>query len=115
MALILVALLTLLCQKVHHSNAFNSFAGPYIVVIEDRGAYSCELPNNHILWGWHWRTSHFNPNRPREKQLLTGNITGLNVTLDDSWSATVSMDSLSNNQWKENALVFPWKRSLHGQ
>ncbi|XP_052122110.1 uncharacterized protein LOC127749150 [Frankliniella occidentalis] len=110
MGFILWALLTFLCHnKIQHGNALNSFAGPYIIVIEERGAYRCDPPNVQLPWGWNVRPSHFNPNRPREKQLLTGNIAGENVSIDDSSWATIVLDSSSNNQWKENALVLPFK------
>ncbi|XP_052128452.1 uncharacterized protein LOC113215105, partial [Frankliniella occidentalis] len=102
----LVALLTLLCKDGIHGKAINSFAGPYTAYIER--FYTCEN-NVAMAWRVYFRTSHFNPQKPRELQRLTGNVTGVNVTLDDSLWCKVYFDVWAQNQWKENAFVFKFQ------
>ncbi|XP_052127427.1 uncharacterized protein LOC113209068 [Frankliniella occidentalis] len=106
MSSILVALLTFLCQDVVFGKAINSFAGPYIFYAER--IYMCEN-NAEMAWRWHFRASHFNPQKPRELQRLTGNLTGVNVTIDDSLGAKILLDIWAQNQWKENAFLFSFK------
>ncbi|XP_026274879.1 uncharacterized protein LOC113204090 [Frankliniella occidentalis] len=105
MSLILV--IVLLCQKAIHGKAINSLFGPYIAYVER--FYNCgpdDLP-----WQWHLRVTHFNPVKPREAQLLTGNVT-IDEPVDDSFGVKVFLDVRSNNQWKENAVVFAFKSGV---
>ncbi|XP_052129807.1 uncharacterized protein LOC127750993 [Frankliniella occidentalis] len=106
MSFIRVALLALLCQKGTHSKAINSFAGPYTLYTER--FYMCELNRSFPAWGWHFRTTRFNPYKPREIQLLTGNLTVSQPMDDSSWGKIV-MDVWAHDQWKENSFVFEFK------
>ncbi|XP_052128220.1 uncharacterized protein LOC127748621 isoform X2 [Frankliniella occidentalis] len=65
----------------------------------------CEEPNRPLYWRWFFRTSHYNPQKPTELQLLTGNKTGRDVPYDDSLWMKISFAVWSNNQWKENSFV----------
>ncbi|XP_052131140.1 uncharacterized protein LOC127751518 [Frankliniella occidentalis] len=103
MSYILVAVLVLLCQSDILCKNINSFAGPYIVYNER--FYMSELKNRTFLWKWNLHATRFNPYKPREIQLLTGNVTGVNVSIDDNCWAKVILDTWKNNQWKENAFV----------
>ncbi|XP_052132008.1 uncharacterized protein LOC113209330 [Frankliniella occidentalis] len=64
----------------------------------------CEPPK--YPWLVNLRASHFNPYKPKELQLLTGNVTGVNVTVDDGFWIKLMLALRSNNQWKDNYLVF---------
>ncbi|XP_026286175.1 uncharacterized protein LOC113211870 [Frankliniella occidentalis] len=99
-----LVLLALMSQGGTHGKAINSFLGPYIMYT-DR-FYLCEPDKRPLPWRWHLRTTHFNPRKPKEKQLLTGNLTGVNMSFDDSCWMKVILDARSNNQWKENAFIF---------
>ncbi|XP_052126728.1 uncharacterized protein LOC127750128 [Frankliniella occidentalis] len=106
MAFKLVAMLILLCQDEGiHGKAINSFAGPYICYV-DR-FYNCEN-NVELAWTFRLRVSHFNPQKPRELQRLTGNITGVNTTVDDSLGVKIIVDLWAQNQWKQNAFIYPF-------
>ncbi|KAK3922671.1 Spermidine/putrescine import ATP-binding protein PotA [Frankliniella fusca] len=87
------------------SKAINSFAGPYIAYA-DR-IYMCDPDRQHKM-AWALRTSHFNPRKPAELQLISGNLT-LTLPLTDSLAGNATVDRWANNQWKENAFqgVFP--------
>ncbi|KAK3921736.1 Urease subunit beta [Frankliniella fusca] len=61
-------------------------------------------PNRQYRMSWVLRPSHFNPLKPAELQLLSGNMT-LTVPITDSLAGNASLDRWSNNQWKENAFV----------
>ncbi|XP_052131384.1 uncharacterized protein LOC127751625 isoform X2 [Frankliniella occidentalis] len=87
--------------------AINSFAGPYILHADL--FYMCEPPNRQLPWRWFFRTSHYNPRTPKELQRLTGNVTSVNITTDDSVWMRIFLDIWSNNQWKENAFVVFFK------
>ncbi|XP_052122438.1 uncharacterized protein LOC113213503 [Frankliniella occidentalis] len=106
MSLTIVALLALLCRMSTHGRTLNSFAGPYIAFAER--FYNCET-NLSLPWQWAFHPSRFNPYKPRELQLLTGNLTARNVDMDDSWWLKVILDVWANNQWKENAFVLFFK------
>ncbi|XP_052131958.1 uncharacterized protein LOC127751844 [Frankliniella occidentalis] len=86
-----------------HGKGINSFMGRYIIYT-DR-FYMCEpnLPSK-----WYIRASHFNPQKPKELQVLTGNAM-LSFLTDDSTWLKIVIDVRSNNQWKENAFVFYFK------
>ncbi|XP_026285475.1 uncharacterized protein LOC113211339 [Frankliniella occidentalis] len=104
-----LVLLTLMFNEGDHSKAINSLIGPYIVHAER--FYMCE-PNSSLLpWTLNLRGSHFNPYKPKELQLLTGNVTGVNGTLNDHGWMKIVMDIRANNQWKENAFVFNFQKS----
>ncbi|XP_026288122.1 uncharacterized protein LOC113213315 [Frankliniella occidentalis] len=107
--LFLLVLLVLICQKGIYGKVMNSLIGPYISHV-DR-FYNCEQDNHLLPWEWHLRGSHFNPHKPKELQLITGNVTGVNVTLDNSYWGKVILDSRSNNQWKENNFIFYYRRN----
>ncbi|XP_052125623.1 uncharacterized protein LOC127749837 [Frankliniella occidentalis] len=97
--------LALMFQEGIHGKAINSLMGPYIVYVER--LYMCE-PN--LPSPWYVRASHFNPHKPKDLQLLTGNAT-FSSTYDDSTWVKVIIDVRSNNQWKENAFVFNFKKN----
>ncbi|XP_026289822.1 uncharacterized protein LOC113214601 isoform X2 [Frankliniella occidentalis] len=104
---ILLVPLALMCQQAIHGKRYNSLVGPYVAYGEL--FYSCDPNNTTLPWNWHLRASHFNPYKPKELQLVTGNVTGVNVAIDDSCWAKVVVDLWSNNQWKENAFIFYFK------
>ncbi|KAK3908601.1 Eukaryotic translation initiation factor 3 subunit E [Frankliniella fusca] len=87
------------------SKAINSFAGPY-TAYADR-IYMCD-PDRQYRMKWVLRTTHFNPRKPAELQLMSGNMT-LTVPITDSLAGNATVDRWANNQWKENAFkaVFP--------
>ncbi|XP_052124758.1 uncharacterized protein LOC127749672 [Frankliniella occidentalis] len=92
-------------QRVICGTTIYSAIGPYRAFTER--FYEC---NPHPRpWRWHFRTTRFNPYKPKEIQLLTGNITLGNKSFDDSLPITVILDTRSNNQWKENAFIFTFK------
>ncbi|XP_052128313.1 uncharacterized protein LOC113211474 isoform X2 [Frankliniella occidentalis] len=98
----------LLCQKSIHGKALNTVYGPYTAYTER--FYNCERDN--LPDQWHLRTTHFNPLKPREVQLLTGNLT-VEEPIDDSCCGLkVILDTRSNNQWKENAFIFAYKSNV---
>ncbi|XP_052122366.1 uncharacterized protein LOC113213664 [Frankliniella occidentalis] len=66
----------------------------------------CELQNRTPAWKWNIHTTRFNPYKPREILLLSGNVTGVNGSLDDNCWGKIILDVWRNNQWKENAFVF---------
>ncbi|XP_052126295.1 uncharacterized protein LOC127749994 [Frankliniella occidentalis] len=102
--------LVLMCQQGIHGKAIHSVAGPFVTYGER--FYSCEPDNRLDLpWKWHLRGTHFNPHKPKEPQLLTGNVTGVNETIDDGCWAKVIVDIRSNNQWKANNFVCSFKRN----
>ncbi|XP_052123341.1 uncharacterized protein LOC113205164 isoform X2 [Frankliniella occidentalis] len=104
-SIILVALIARQADVLGKS--FNSFAGPWIGYV-DR-FYLCEEPNHPLPWRWHLRGTHFNPQKPTELQLLTGNMTFEKEPLDDSTWIKVLMAVWTNNQWKENSFIFHFK------
>ncbi|XP_052121116.1 uncharacterized protein LOC127748984 [Frankliniella occidentalis] len=83
--------------------AINSLAGPY-TAYADR-FYNCERKT---AWAWYIRATHFNPLKPNELQLLTGNMTSERPVDDKCW-LKVYLDTRSNNQWKENAFIFEFR------
>ncbi|XP_026285472.1 uncharacterized protein LOC113211336 [Frankliniella occidentalis] len=88
-----------------------SSIGPYKAVTERFLDFEHSESQNHSRpWRWHLRTTHFNPQKPKEIQLLNGNVTAVNRTFDDSLPAAVILDIRSNNQWKENAFVFRFRK-----
>ncbi|XP_026281095.1 uncharacterized protein LOC113208356 [Frankliniella occidentalis] len=89
--------------------AINSIMGPYIFYLERM--YACEPQKQALPWRWYFRTTRFNPYKPREPQLLTGNMTG-DAAVDDSCSGKIKAAVWSNNQWKENAFVFAFKNRV---
>ncbi|XP_026289006.2 uncharacterized protein LOC113213990 [Frankliniella occidentalis] len=90
-----------------HGKVLNNFMGPFIAYTERFSL--CESNNQPLPWRWHLRGTHFNPAKPRESQLLTGNITGEKYPLDNKSWAKVVIDVRSNNQWKENGFIFSFK------
>ncbi|XP_034244362.1 uncharacterized protein LOC117647001 isoform X2 [Thrips palmi] len=82
------------------SKRLNTFAGPFIAY--GHSFSPCESDGGAVI---HIRATHFNPLRPYDLQLLTGNFTIKENIGDDSWSL-VDMAVRSNNEWKENAFVF---------
>ncbi|XP_052131795.1 uncharacterized protein LOC127751777 [Frankliniella occidentalis] len=102
MSLILVT--ALLYQRGIHGKAFNSIFGPYTAYTER--FYNGEHDN--LSCRWYLRATHFNPLKPREVQLLTGNVT-IDEVIDDRCGIKGVLDVRSNNQWKENAFVFYYK------
>ncbi|XP_052126705.1 uncharacterized protein LOC113206000 isoform X2 [Frankliniella occidentalis] len=101
MPFLLVLLVALMCQEGIHSKPLNSLIGPFIAYAER--FYLCEPDNHPLPWSWHLRVTHFNPYKPRELQLVTGNVTFANIK--------VVADNWSNNQWKENAFIFYFRRN----
>ncbi|XP_052131207.1 uncharacterized protein LOC113209239 isoform X2 [Frankliniella occidentalis] len=83
--------------------------GPYVTYGER--FYTCEPDNRLLPWTLRLRGSHFNPQKPKEAQLITGNVTAVNETFDDSCWIKVILDLRSNNQWKENNFVFSFRRN----
>ncbi|XP_026284263.2 uncharacterized protein LOC113210464 [Frankliniella occidentalis] len=106
MPLVLVAL-ALIGPTGVPGKAINGVLGPFIAYTER--FYLCEPNDRPLPWRWQFRTTHFNPAKPRDVQLLTGNITGVNVTFDNKQWVRVIIDVWSNNQWKENAFIFYFK------
>ncbi|XP_052121739.1 uncharacterized protein LOC113215340 isoform X1 [Frankliniella occidentalis] len=105
---ILVAL-ALTCQKHIDGKAINTLVGPYIGYVERFS--NCEPPDRQLAWRWQLRVSHFNPHRPKELQLLTGNVTGTKEPFDNNVWMKITMDVRSNNQWKENSFIFFFKKN----
>ncbi|XP_052122301.1 uncharacterized protein LOC127749182 [Frankliniella occidentalis] len=106
---ILMALAIITCGQGVHGKPINSMVGPYIAYVER--FYNCDPENRTLPWRWYLRGSHFNPFKPKEFQRLTGNITLTNATFDDSCSMKIILDLRSNNQWKENAFVFNFRKN----
>ncbi|XP_052122250.1 uncharacterized protein LOC127749169 [Frankliniella occidentalis] len=103
-----LVLLALVCQEGNPGKVIHSVIGPYIAYSER--FYMCE-PNSSLLpWTLNLRGSHFNPYKPKKLQLLTGNVTGVNVLLDKHGWTKIILDIRSNNQWKENAFVFNFNK-----
>ncbi|XP_026272745.2 uncharacterized protein LOC113202630 [Frankliniella occidentalis] len=107
MMLFILLALALLCHV--SGKAINTFAGPYKVVPER--FYMCEPDNRVLPARWYLRISHFNPHKPKELQLLTGNITVQSVSMDNSAWVKGNIDVRSNNQWKKNAFVGSFNNS----
>ncbi|XP_052130157.1 uncharacterized protein LOC127751120 isoform X1 [Frankliniella occidentalis] len=99
-----------LCPKGIYGKAFNSLVGPYIAYTEQFSLCDPD-PNHPIAWKWYLRSTHFNPFKPKELQLVTGNITGL-IDIGDDYGGVAILDIRSNNQWKENAFVFSYKKNV---
>ncbi|XP_052120995.1 uncharacterized protein LOC127748965 [Frankliniella occidentalis] len=90
-------------QEGTDGKSIRSFAGPFISYA-DR-FYQCEKEGK---WSWNMRVSHFNPQKPKQLQVLSGNLTAP-VPIDDSAWVRVNLDVRNNNQWKENSLVIDFK------
>ncbi|XP_026286954.2 uncharacterized protein LOC113212465 isoform X2 [Frankliniella occidentalis] len=110
MSVILIAL-ALMCQSGIYGKAINSFLGPFLSYAER--FYMCEPDNRQLPWTWYLRASHYNPLKPNELQRLTGNVTIANEPLDDSCWIKIIVDTRSNNQWKENAIVCHFKKNAY--
>ncbi|KAK3914355.1 Glycosyltransferase family 92 protein [Frankliniella fusca] len=81
MIYLLVLFLHVACGKTIHS-----FAGPY-TVYADR-FYNSE--KEECPWKWYLRVTHFNPQKPSELQIITGNITGPDAPAITDKSYTIS-------------------------
>ncbi|XP_052121251.1 uncharacterized protein LOC113216434 [Frankliniella occidentalis] len=108
MSPIIIVTLAFLCQKGIYGKTLNTVIGPYITYAER--FYMCEPHNRALPVRWHLRTTHFKPLKPKELQLLTGNLT-MTELFDDSFQVKMVLDVRSNNQWKENAFVVPFLRN----
>ncbi|XP_034246777.1 uncharacterized protein LOC117648375 [Thrips palmi] len=82
------------------SKSINTFAGPYIAIIHKLD--SCPSDGTLQL---NTRVSHFNPSRPYDLPIFTGNAT-LKEDLRDNYWSRADLAVRSNNQWKENAFIF---------
>ncbi|XP_052128315.1 uncharacterized protein LOC113205824 isoform X1 [Frankliniella occidentalis] len=106
---ILMALAIITCGQAVHGKGINSMIGPYIAYGER--FYMCEPDNRPLPWKWYLRATHFNPYKPKELQRITGNVSGATGLFDDGSWLKVIVDARSNNQWKENAYVFNFKKN----
>ncbi|XP_052128318.1 uncharacterized protein LOC113205824 isoform X4 [Frankliniella occidentalis] len=106
---ILMALAIITCGQAVHGKGINSMIGPYTAYGER--FYMCEPDNRPLPWRWHFRATHFNPYKPKELQRLTGNVTTTIGTFDDNCWMKVIVDARSNNQWKENAYIFNFRKN----
>ncbi|XP_026281746.1 uncharacterized protein LOC113208786 [Frankliniella occidentalis] len=97
----------MLIQEGIHGKGINPVVGLYLAYGER--FYMCD--NGSLPWKWHVRATHFNPYKPKELQRITGNVTAHTAPLDDNCWGKVVVDARSNNQWKENAYVFNFKRN----
>ncbi|XP_034240057.1 uncharacterized protein LOC117644589 [Thrips palmi] len=77
----------------------NTFAGPYIVNL--RMLEAC--PSDGTL-EINVRPTHFNPSRPFDLQLLTGNVS-VKEDIEDRFYANINVAVWANNQWKENFFI----------
>ncbi|XP_026279285.1 uncharacterized protein LOC113207109 isoform X2 [Frankliniella occidentalis] len=86
------------------SKRINSFAGPFTVYGTKFGV--CDSPPDKP---WpsqvYLRPTHFNPAKPNDGQILTGNVT-MPEGLNDTRPGHARVDIWSNNQWKKNAFIF---------
>ncbi|XP_052126969.1 uncharacterized protein LOC127750172 isoform X2 [Frankliniella occidentalis] len=101
--------LALIIQRGVHSKSIHSIAGPYIIYF-DR-LYACEPIDPTLPWRHHFRLTRYNPYKPSEAQLLTGNLTG-ELPIDDSCWGKMNVALWANNQWKDNAFVVGFKDTV---
>ncbi|XP_052126203.1 uncharacterized protein LOC113215181 isoform X2 [Frankliniella occidentalis] len=101
--LYMLVTVTLVNHEGTDAKAIKSFAGPWIVYA-DRFSV-CE---NEGDWKWNLRVTHFNPQKPNDLQLISGNLTVSRSVNDSSW-ARANLAVRNNNQWKQNAFIFEFK------
>ncbi|XP_034256769.1 uncharacterized protein LOC117654304 [Thrips palmi] len=86
------------------SKTIQSFAGPYIAFSH---LYNpCPSQETFLIQA---KISHFNPSRPYDLQTVFANMS-LKEDFSDGYWASATMAVRSNNQWKENAIVFNFPR-----
>ncbi|XP_026292137.2 uncharacterized protein LOC113216609 [Frankliniella occidentalis] len=105
MAFLLVVLQALMFYDGIHGKVMKSLIGPYIVYADYFNNCEPNLPST-----WFLRATHFNPRKPKELQVLSGNWTVSFMFDANTWMKSV-VDVRSNNQWKENAFVLNFKNN----
>ncbi|XP_052125444.1 uncharacterized protein LOC113215657 [Frankliniella occidentalis] len=83
-----------------------SYAGPFVLYMDRM--YSCPTPSNkENMFEVHIRPSHFRtPSLVQTTlQTISGNCTWKAV-VDDTWAGNLKSDVWTNNQWKENSILY---------
>ncbi|XP_034251882.1 uncharacterized protein LOC117651715 [Thrips palmi] len=86
------------------SKRLNTFAGPFIAY-----AHAWDLCPSDGSIEMTLRSSHFNPLKPSERQTVSGNVSFKIDYTDQFWSHA-DLALRSNNQWKENAFLFQFRK-----
>ncbi|XP_034232897.1 uncharacterized protein LOC117640487 [Thrips palmi] len=83
----------------------HSTAGPYRCIY--KRMYNCPIGEDGFEGAtmYHIRPPRYNPFRPTDPQLLYGNITRT-MPFNDTYWLKMSAAIWSNNQWKDNAIVY---------
>ncbi|XP_034232281.1 uncharacterized protein LOC117640127 isoform X1 [Thrips palmi] len=104
-AILASALLPLLTLDCVSGRNIHWYAGPYLGFVHQFEV--CPSVERVVLI---FRISHFNPVRPFDNQILSGNMTFRVDVMDNHWTF-VDFAVRSNNQWKENAFIMNFPKT----